>query len=93
MTKKTKVISLSVVGVLAAVVGLAMCRDNPAVKAAESMAKAVCACKDATCAANALDKGKDAIGDLGKVRGSEADARRIFAALNEAQACAARLGQ
>ena len=79
---------------VAAFVSIALvagCGKNKAVKAAEDLADAVCACKDAACAATESKKGMDALMALANESGTESDAKAITDAMERMQTCTAKL--
>ena len=67
------------------------CGKNKAVKAAEDMAAAVCACKDAECAMKALEKGSAQLAKMTEEKGTESDAKELMKAMSKAQECATKL--
>jgi hypothetical protein len=75
------------------VTGAAACGENEAVKAAKSMANAVCACKDLACAQQALNDGTAKLMDVAATaKGTESDAKKIVDETERASKCVAALG-
>ena len=78
---------VSVAACLASLALVAGCGKNKAVKAAEDMADAVCACKDTACAAAAAKKGEEALAGMMNESGTESDAKAITDAMAKMQGC------
>ena len=76
------ILSVVLVGALGA-----GCGTNKAVKAAEDMATAVCACKDSKCAMEAAKKGADELSKMANEKGTEADAKKIQTATEKMTKC------
>jgi hypothetical protein len=70
---------------------VAACGPNPAVKAVEELAAAVCTCPDKACADDALAKGAEKLAAMKDPKGTEGDLKAVEAAKARMQDCQKKL--